>query len=223
MKGGHAARRHILAMGHVDLSSTPDVGINGNRLWLASALWTSACFNGSATKANLGWMSPFEAFFGRKSPLTVVPFLQEGMMRVKRATKADVPSARRFYLNGANNPNPDKADSSNGVTLSNNVLLPFVQQGGRALVLDRVSAVTSSASAIKKQVGTVSIISLSLLPLLSATCRIAFALAIQQTTPVGALGGRRRSSIRENEPWPVQLGGKTHSEGDVGMSVMLPT
>ncbi|CAB1114005.1 unnamed protein product [Ectocarpus sp. CCAP 1310/34] len=86
MKGGHAARRHILAMGHVDLSSIPNVGVNGHRLWLASALWASVCFNGSATKANLGWMSPFEAFFGRKPPLTVVSFFQEGMMRVKRAT-----------------------------------------------------------------------------------------------------------------------------------------
>ncbi|CAB1100370.1 unnamed protein product [Ectocarpus sp. CCAP 1310/34] len=54
MKGGHAARRHILAMGHVDLSSVPNVGVNGHRLWLASALWASACFNRSATKANLG-------------------------------------------------------------------------------------------------------------------------------------------------------------------------
>ncbi|CAB1099099.1 unnamed protein product [Ectocarpus sp. CCAP 1310/34] len=92
MKGGHAARRHILAMGHVELSSIPNVGINGHRLWLASALWASACFNRSAKKANLGWMSPFEAFFGREPPVTVVPSLQEGMMRVKRATKADVQS-----------------------------------------------------------------------------------------------------------------------------------
>ncbi|CAB1120946.1 unnamed protein product [Ectocarpus sp. CCAP 1310/34] len=42
MKGGHAARRHILAMGHVDLSSIPNIGVNGHRLWLASALWASA-------------------------------------------------------------------------------------------------------------------------------------------------------------------------------------
>ncbi|CAB1101198.1 unnamed protein product [Ectocarpus sp. CCAP 1310/34] len=98
MKEGHAARRHILAMGHVDLSSIPNVGVNGHRLWLGSALWASACFNRSATKVNLGWMSPFEAFFGQKPPLTVVPFFQEGKMRVKRATKADVQSARCFYL-----------------------------------------------------------------------------------------------------------------------------
>ncbi|CAB1106485.1 unnamed protein product [Ectocarpus sp. CCAP 1310/34] len=102
-EGVHAARRHILAMDHVDFSSIPNVGVNGHRLWLASALWASACFNRSATKANLGCMSPLEAFFGRKSPLTVVIFFHEGMMRVKRATKADVQSARCFYLHGANN------------------------------------------------------------------------------------------------------------------------
>ncbi|CAB1107218.1 unnamed protein product [Ectocarpus sp. CCAP 1310/34] len=103
MKGGHAARRHIIAMGHTDLSSIPNVGVNGHRLWLASALWASACFNCSATQANKGWMSPFEAFFGRKPPLTVVPLFQEEMMRVKLATKADVQSARCLYLHGANN------------------------------------------------------------------------------------------------------------------------
>ncbi|CAB1102712.1 unnamed protein product [Ectocarpus sp. CCAP 1310/34] len=103
MKGGHAARRHILSMAHVDLASVPNIGANGQRLWLSSALWTSGCFNRSATKANQGWMSPFEAFFGRKPPLNVVPFFQEGMMRVKRAIKADVQSVRCFYLHGANN------------------------------------------------------------------------------------------------------------------------
>ncbi|CAB1108649.1 unnamed protein product [Ectocarpus sp. CCAP 1310/34] len=65
MKGGHAARRHILSMAHVDLASVPNIGANGQRLWLSSALWASGCFNRSATKANQGWMSPFEAFFGR--------------------------------------------------------------------------------------------------------------------------------------------------------------
>ncbi|CAB1098868.1 unnamed protein product [Ectocarpus sp. CCAP 1310/34] len=78
MKGAHAACRHILAMGHVDLSSIRNVGVNGHRLWLASALSASACFNRSATKANLGLMSPFEAFFGRKPSLTVVPFSRRG-------------------------------------------------------------------------------------------------------------------------------------------------
>ena len=103
MKGGHAARRHILSMAHVDLASVPNIGANGQRLWLSSALWASGCFNRSATKANQGWMSPFEAFFGRKPPLNVVPFFQEGRMRVKRAIKADVQSVRCFYLHGANN------------------------------------------------------------------------------------------------------------------------
>ncbi|CAB1112594.1 unnamed protein product [Ectocarpus sp. CCAP 1310/34] len=103
MKGGHAVRRHILSMPHVDLASVPNIGANGQRLWLSSALWASGCFNRSVTKANQGWASPFEAFFGRKPPLNVVPVFLEGMMRVKRASKADVQSVRCFYLHGANN------------------------------------------------------------------------------------------------------------------------
>ncbi|CAB1098288.1 unnamed protein product [Ectocarpus sp. CCAP 1310/34] len=138
MKGGHAARRHILAMGHVDLSSIPNVGVSGHRLWLASALWASACFNRSATKANLGWMSPFEAFFGWKPPLTVVPFFQEGMMRVKRATQADVQSARCFFLHGANNHSTStavvlRADTGR-LALTNNVVWVNRRAGAPAQV-----------------------------------------------------------------------------------------
>ncbi|CAB1121534.1 unnamed protein product [Ectocarpus sp. CCAP 1310/34] len=151
MKGGHAARRHILAMGHVDLSSIPNVGVNGHRLWLASALWAFACFNRSATKANLGWMSPFEAFFGRKPPLTVVPFFQEGMMRVKRATKADVQSARCFYLHGANNHSTSTAvvlrADTGCLALTNNVWVNR-RAGAPAPVPDigGVSSVTAAPS-----------------------------------------------------------------------------
>ncbi|CAB1098628.1 unnamed protein product [Ectocarpus sp. CCAP 1310/34] len=152
MKGGHAARRHILAMGHVDLSSVPNVGVNGHRLWLASALWASACFNRSATKANLGWMSPFEAFFGRKPPLTVVPFFQEGMMRVKRATKADVQSARCFYLHGANNHSTStavvlRADTGR-LALTNNVVWVNRRAGAPAPVpaIGGGSSVTAAPS-----------------------------------------------------------------------------
>ncbi|CAB1106216.1 unnamed protein product [Ectocarpus sp. CCAP 1310/34] len=152
MKGGHAARRHILAMGHVDLSSIPNVGVNGHRLWLASALWASACFNRSAPKANLGWMSPFEAFFGRKPPLTVVPFFQEGMMRVKRVTKADVQSARCFYLHGANNHSTStavvlRADTGR-LALTNNVVWVNRRAGAPAPVpgIGGGSSVTAAPS-----------------------------------------------------------------------------
>ncbi|CAB1100039.1 unnamed protein product [Ectocarpus sp. CCAP 1310/34] len=126
MKGCHATRRHILAMGHTDLPSIPKVGVDGHRLWLASALWASACFNRSATKANVDWVSPFEAFFGRKPPLTAVPFFQEGRMRVKRATKADVQSVRCFYLHGDNNHSTSPAvvlrADTGSLALTNNVV-----------------------------------------------------------------------------------------------------
>ncbi|CAB1112201.1 unnamed protein product [Ectocarpus sp. CCAP 1310/34] len=126
MKGGHAARRHVLSMGHFDLASIPGMDANRHRLWLASAIWASSCFNRSATSANPAWMSPFEAFFGRKPPLKVVPFFQEGMMRVKRASKADVQSVRCFYLHGARNHSDAtavvlRADTGR-ICLSNNVV-----------------------------------------------------------------------------------------------------
>ncbi|CAB1113943.1 unnamed protein product [Ectocarpus sp. CCAP 1310/34] len=125
MKGGHAARRHVLSMGRFDLASIPSMDANGHRLWLASSIWASGCFNRSATSANPAWMSPFEAFFGRKPPLKVVPFFQEGMMRVKRASKADVQSVRCFYLHGARNHSDTtvvlRADTGR-ICLSNNVV-----------------------------------------------------------------------------------------------------
>ncbi|CAB1107700.1 unnamed protein product [Ectocarpus sp. CCAP 1310/34] len=152
MKGGHAARRHILSMAHVDLASVPNIGANGQRLWLSSALWASGCFNRSATKANQGWMSPFEAFFGRKPPLTVVPFFQEGRMRVKRATKADVQSARCFYLHGANNHSTStavvlRADTGR-LALTNNVVWVNRRAGAPAPVpaIGGGSSVTAAPS-----------------------------------------------------------------------------
>ncbi|CAB1121439.1 unnamed protein product [Ectocarpus sp. CCAP 1310/34] len=153
MKGGYAARRHILTIGHVDLFSIPNVGVNGHRLWLASALWISACFNRSATKANLGWMSPFKAFFSRKPPLTVVPFFpEEGMMRVKRATKADVQSAQCFYLHGGNNHSTStavvlRADTGH-LALTNNVVWVNRRAGALAPVpsIGGGSSVTAAPS-----------------------------------------------------------------------------
>ena len=102
-KGGHAARRHIKSNPHVELSTIPGMDTDGHRLWLSSTIWASACFNRSATKANTGWASPHETFFGAKPPLKVVPFFQEGMMRVRRAYKSDVQSVGCFFLHGANN------------------------------------------------------------------------------------------------------------------------
>ena len=72
---------------------------------MEAVLWAADCFNHSATKANTGWRSPHEVFFSRLPDLLVVPFFQEGMMRVERSTKPDVQSVPCFFLNnGYNHP-----------------------------------------------------------------------------------------------------------------------
>ena len=104
MKGGHAARLEIGRLfPDVDLGKIPFVGANSNRLWLEAALWASDCFNRSATKANTGWRSPHEVFFGRLPDPPVIPFFHPGMMRVDRSTKSDAQAVKCFYLNNGHN------------------------------------------------------------------------------------------------------------------------
>ena len=55
MKVGHAARCEIRRLfPGVDFTGIPNIGANGNRLWLEGVLWAAVCFNRSATKANTG-------------------------------------------------------------------------------------------------------------------------------------------------------------------------
>ena len=90
MKVGHAARLEIRRLfPDVDLGKIPFVGANGNRLRLEAAHWPSDSFNRSATKANTGWRSPHEVFFGRQPDLQVIPSLYPGMVRVDRRPKSD--------------------------------------------------------------------------------------------------------------------------------------
>ena len=104
MKGGHAARLEIGRLfPDVDLGKIPFVGAYGNRLWLEAALGAFDCFNGSATKTNIGWRSPHEVFFGRLPDLQVIPFFHPGMMRVDRSTKSDARAVKCFYLNNGHN------------------------------------------------------------------------------------------------------------------------
>ena len=68
MKGGHAARRETRRMfPDVELGRIPNLGTNGNRLWLEAVLWGADCFNRSATKANTGWRSPYKCFLSQFS------------------------------------------------------------------------------------------------------------------------------------------------------------
>ena len=106
MKGSHDARREISRLfPGVDLARIPNIGVDGNRLWLEAVLWAADCFNRSTTKANTGWRSLHEVFFSRLPDLQVVLFFREGMMRVERSTKSDVQSVPCFLLNnGYNHP-----------------------------------------------------------------------------------------------------------------------
>lgn len=53
VKGGDAARREVgRLLPGVNLSTTPYIGPNGDRLWLEAVLWTADCFNRSATKTD---------------------------------------------------------------------------------------------------------------------------------------------------------------------------
>ena len=105
MKGSHDARREISRLfPGVDLARIPNIGVDGNRLWLEAVLWAADCFNRSTTKANTGWRSLHEVFFSRLPDLQVVLFFREGMMRVERSTKSDVQSVPCFFLNNGYNP-----------------------------------------------------------------------------------------------------------------------
>ena len=74
MKGGHTGRLEIGRLfPNVDLGKISFVGSNDNHLYLEAALWASDCFKCSATKANTGWRSPHEVFFGRLPDLQVIP------------------------------------------------------------------------------------------------------------------------------------------------------
>lgn len=58
MKGGHAARREVQRLfPGIDFANIPNVGANGNRLWLEAVLWAADCYNRPAAKANVGWRS----------------------------------------------------------------------------------------------------------------------------------------------------------------------
>lgn len=57
-------------------------------------MWVVGGFNRSANTANLGRLSPYQVFTGKIPYLQLVPFLQPGVMRVTRLSKADVQRSR---------------------------------------------------------------------------------------------------------------------------------
>ena len=106
MKGDHAARREIRRLfPGVDFTGIPNIGANGNRLWLEAVLWAAYCFNRSATEANTGWRSPARGVLLATAGAAGSASFQPGMMRVVRGTKSDVQSVLCYYMNnGYDNP-----------------------------------------------------------------------------------------------------------------------
>ena len=68
-------------------------------LWMESLLWASECFNGLATAANDGWLSPHEIFYGNRPSLLLLPFFQLAYHRVPRQRKSDPRACLWYFLN----------------------------------------------------------------------------------------------------------------------------
>ena len=83
MMGGHTARREIRRLfPGIDLARIPNLGASGHCLWPEAVRWAAACFNRSASKANIEWRLPCEVSSSRLPDLQVVPFFQKHMMLV---------------------------------------------------------------------------------------------------------------------------------------------
>ena len=98
-KAGHAARLGVSNI-YPDIrldEVTGSTDAAATRLWMESLLWTSKCFNRSATAANDGWLSPPKFFYGNRPPLPLLRFFQPAYHRVPRQRKSD-PRARLCYL-----------------------------------------------------------------------------------------------------------------------------
>ena len=77
-KAGHAARHGVPQL-------YPDIRLEeikgwteaaGTSLWLESLLWASECYNRVATSVNDEWLCPHDTFYGSRTRLPLLPFLQ---------------------------------------------------------------------------------------------------------------------------------------------------
>ena len=101
IKAGHAARIEVNKL-------FPDVHLerlkgvrdpNGSSSWMESVLWASEGFKHSATTVNSGMISPYEAFFGSRLPMPVLPFCKPAYHRVPRQGKLDRQARPCYFLN----------------------------------------------------------------------------------------------------------------------------
>ena len=100
-KAGHAARLGISNIypgirvkevkGSTDATATS--------LRMESLLWTSECFNRSATAANDGWLSPHQIVYGNRPPLPLLPFSQPAYHREPRKHKSDTRARLCYFFN----------------------------------------------------------------------------------------------------------------------------
>ena len=86
IKAGHVARIEVNRLfPNVHLEIFKGIrDLDDSSLWMESVLWASGGFNRSATKANSGMLSPYEVFFGSRSPTPVLPFCKPAYHRVPR-------------------------------------------------------------------------------------------------------------------------------------------
>ena len=76
-------------------------GPRGDRLWAESAKDAAQKLNQSASPSNPGRASPQEMFTNKKGPFRVLPFLQEGFMRVTPQNNLADRAVRVFFLTAA--------------------------------------------------------------------------------------------------------------------------
>ncbi|CAN0091450.1 unnamed protein product, partial [Discosporangium mesarthrocarpum] len=74
--------------------------------WAETSAWDCSVLNTTATTANPGSMSPYEAFHGKPAPLQVLPFLKAAFHRTAgRRRKIYPKGVECFYLGpGRNHP-----------------------------------------------------------------------------------------------------------------------
>ena len=67
-------------------------------LWAEAMRWACDCLNRTATTANPDNKSPYEMWYGKPSPLKLLPFLKPGFCRQKRVNKLQPKARECFYL-----------------------------------------------------------------------------------------------------------------------------
>ena len=71
---------------------------DGTSLWMESVLWASEGFNRSATTANSGMLSPYETFYGSRSPMPTLPSCKPAYHRALRQGKLDRHARPCYFL-----------------------------------------------------------------------------------------------------------------------------